>query len=494
MPMMMRAFVFLLLTLLAVAPARAEWLRAESRNFVLYSEGSESRLRERIALLEDFDQLLRIVTTVQEPPSPTKFHVYLVPNRAALQSIRNLGPGIAGFYTATPYGVAAFVDASAEADGNIVLFHEYAHHFMHQYAANAYPAWYVEGFADYFATARITDRTIDIGNFERGRAYSITDGQWLPMEGLLFGTSAGLAREQRAQFYAQAWLVTHYFFSTPERQAALRRLLVASRASTPQEGFRTATGFTPDAFRDELRRYIRGGQIRYRRMERERNRPEHSIEVRRLGAVSDEVMLADGALRVGVNDEEEAALLQRVRAAIARQPDDPVARRVAAQAEALFGEAAAADRLLDPLIAASPNDAELMYWKGMRYLRGAREGDNADDAAAQARIWLARAYRANDSHYQTLYRYSQALRGRRDSLSENSRNIMLLAHQLAPQVDEIRLNTASMLIARGDTGEAIALLRPLAASPHNPSLAQVAQRLIDQARARAEPTAARPGS
>ena len=491
MQMTIRVFVALLLALLATNPARAEWLRAESRNFVMYSEGSESRLRERIALLEDFDQLMRIVTTVQEPPSPTKLHVYLVPSHAALASIRNVGPSIAGFYMATPYGIGAFVDASAEADGNVVLFHEYAHHFMHQYAANAYPAWYVEGFADYFATARFTDRTIDIGNFQRGRAYSITEGQWLPMDRLLFGTSAGLTREQVAQFYAQAWLVTHYFFSTPERQAALRRLLVAGRASTLQEGFQTATGFTPDAFRDELRRYIRGGQIRYRRMERERNRPEHAIQIRRLGAVSDEVMLAEAALRVGANGEAQATLAQRVRAAAARQPDDPVARRVAAQGEALFGDAAAADRLLDPLIAASPGDAELMYWKGMRYLRVARDSDDAEAAAAQARTWLARAYRANDSHYQTLYRYSEALRGRRDSLSENNRNIMLLAHQLAPQVDEIRLNTASMLIARGDAGEAIALLRPLAASPHNPSLAQAAQRLIDQARARAQSVPAR---
>ena len=50
-------FAFLLLFLAAITtPARAEWRRAESPNFILYGTESESRLRERILLLEDIDR------------------------------------------------------------------------------------------------------------------------------------------------------------------------------------------------------------------------------------------------------------------------------------------------------------------------------------------------------------------------------------------------------------------------------------------------------
>ena len=44
---MKRLAVLLILSLFAAIPARAEWRRAESPNFVVYGNLSESRLRER---------------------------------------------------------------------------------------------------------------------------------------------------------------------------------------------------------------------------------------------------------------------------------------------------------------------------------------------------------------------------------------------------------------------------------------------------------------
>ena len=96
----------------------------------------------------------------------------------------------------TPDGIAAVVDeASATRRGNEILFHEYAHHFMMQNSTSAaYPGWYIEGFAEYFATVRFTARKIDIGNYSQGRAYSIVQGAWLPMERILSAGPAGLNR------------------------------------------------------------------------------------------------------------------------------------------------------------------------------------------------------------------------------------------------------------------------------------------------------------
>lgn len=476
--------------LLAAAPARAEWRRAESPNFVLFGTISESQLRARILLLEDFDRLMRFVTSVSAPPAPNKLNVYIVNGHDDLTTISPVPAGIAGFYTATPDGIAALVDGRAEQNGNEILLHEYAHHFMMQYRPGAYPAWYIEGFAEYFMTVRFTPRRIDIGNFSQGRVGSIVEGRWLPMAQMLSAEPMTLNREAMQVYYAQAWLLVHYFFSSAERQAMLQRYLNAMRGAEPQGALQAATGMTPEAFTQELRRYIAGGSIRYRQMERTPGETPPPVTITTLPAGANDLMLYEAALRIGMSEEKGREYLPRIRAAAARHEGDPFAQRVLAHAELLYGDAAVADRLLDALLTAHPNDAELMYFKGMRFLTAA-ERDDWDTNARAARPWFTRAHRADPNHYQTLLRYAESMHRERDYVSENSSNILLLAHDLAPQVSAITINAAALLMARGEYADAAGLLRPLAADPHNPGLAQAARQLLEQALAGRPPERAR---
>jgi hypothetical protein len=495
----MRALLVLILIGLALGatPARAEWLRGESPNFIVFSEESEARVRERLVQLEHFDALLRQLTTVTEPPAPNKLHIYIVDGPAGLRMVRPVGEGTAGFYTASPSGIAALVDRSVASrgpgtrnrDGQEVLFHEYVHHFMWQYRANAYPAWYVEGFAEYFMTTHITDRAIDIGNASADRAAAIMAGNWLPIERVLFGTTAGLNQDQAVQFYAQSWLMVHYFFSTTERQTAIRRYLIEARRGDGAEALQRATGLTTAQLNDELRRYIRGGRINYRRMNLDERQAPAAVSITRMARSADDLLLYQAALRAGIDDDQGPNYLRRIRTAAARHAGDPFAQRVLAHAEALFGDGAVADRLLDPLIAASPNDAELLYIKGMRHLAAAEDGDNWDSESRVARNWFSRAHRADENHYQTLYRYAQTLRGQEAFDSENTSNVLLLSHQLAPQVSEITMNAAMLLIHRRQIAEAEALLQPLAADPHDAGLAAAARQMLQQARGETAATA-----
>jgi Flp pilus assembly protein TadD len=474
-------------TVLAAAPAGAEWRRAESPNFIVYGTISESQLRARILLLEDFDRLMRFVTSVSATPAPNKLHVYIVNGHDDLVTIRSVPTGISGLYTATPDGIAALVDGRAEAGGNETLLHEYAHHFMMQYRPGAYPAWYIEGFAEYFMTVRFTSRRIDIGNFSRGRVSSIVEGRWLPMDQMLSVQPMGLGREARQVYYAQAWLLVHYFFSSAERQAMLQRYLDAIRGDNPQEALLAATGMTPEAFAQELRRYIAGGSIRYRQMERTPGESPPAVTVTTLPAAANDLMLYEAALRVGLSEERGREYLPLIRAAAARHQGDPFAQRVLAHAELLYGDAAAADRLLDPLLAANPADAELMYFKGMRFLVVAQREEDWDTNARAARTWFSRAHRADANHYQTLMRYAESMHREPGYVSENSSNILMLAHELAPQVSSITMNAAALLMARGEYAQAAALLRPLAADPHDAGLAQAARQLLEAALAGRRP-------
>lgn len=459
--------------------AHAEWRRAESPHFVVYSEGSESKLRERVLLLEDFDRLLRTITTIEAPPGANKLHVFIVSGGSELRQIRDVPSSTAGFYSASPEGIAAFVDSRAEYGGNEVLFHEYAHHFMMQYNENTYPAWYVEGFAEYVMTADFSRRHIDIGKFSEGRIARLVDGGWLPLEHVLWGTLDGLNEDARFAFYAQSWLLTHWFYSTSERQQALLRYLALARRGDPREALEAATGMDADALQAELRRYISGRSVRYRRMPRP-DWETAQVAIAELPRAAGGLMLHEAALRVGISDERAAEALERVRREAARHPDDPYAMRILAWAELLHGDAAAADRLLTALAASAPEDPELLYLRGRYHLALAEQsGDPADTAAAKE--WFGRAYALDPNHWQTLYRYAQTLRGERTYLSENTSNILLLATQLAPQVAEIRLNAAAQLVSRRETDQAAALLRPLLTNPHDPGLAEAAQRMLAQA-------------
>jgi hypothetical protein len=66
-------------------------------------------------------------------------------------------------------------------------------------------------------------------------------------------------------------------------------------------------------------------------------------------------------------------------------------------------------------------------------------------------------------------------------------NVLLLAHQLAPQVADIRLSAVVALMNRDRFEDADLLLRPLAADPHSASLAQAAKELLDRIRSRQRP-------
>ena len=46
------------------------------------------------------------------------------------------------------------VSGSKASESELVLMHEYAHHFMAENAPYLVPRWYGEGFAEFFATAK----------------------------------------------------------------------------------------------------------------------------------------------------------------------------------------------------------------------------------------------------------------------------------------------------------------------------------------------------
>ena len=465
-------------------PAAAAWLRAESENFIVYGEMSEERLRRQVVELEDFSQMLRTLMRTEAPQSPSKLRVYLVRGARELNLVRRMPDGVGGVYISGPDGIAAVVDLNANRDNPAaILFHEYAHHFMMQYNGRVYPSWYVEGFAEYMMTARFTDRAIEFGHIDSGRAATLANApRWLPMDQVLFGGERR-SREEHGLFYAQSWVLTHYLLDDPARLERFRTYLAAlARAEEPRAAFQASFAMTPNDLERQLRSYAFGG-LTFRRLERSSAARPPQVAIAPLPASADRLVLLQAALQVGVRDEGETLAAIRQEAA---RPADPFAKRVLAQAEAMVGDGAVADRLIDELLAQNPDDAELMYFRGRRYL-AASEGADGEARTAmlrQARTWFGRAHRTDGKHFQTLYRYVQSRAEEPGFVSEANLEILLLAQSLAPQVGEIRVAAARMLMLLNDFELAEAMLTPLAGSAHEGSQTAAARDLLVKARAR----------
>jgi hypothetical protein len=354
---------------------------------------------------------------------------------------------------------------------------------MMQYHDSSFPPWYVEGFAEYLATARFTDRHVELGRPNPVRLSWLSDqSDWIPMDQILFPRTEGRPADQ-SRFYAQSWLLTHYLLSDPARYTPFLRYLQAlGRHEDPPRAFAASFGFDSAQMQRQLVRYA-SGSIYFRRMDRASIAQAPEIAITRLPASADRLLLAQAAMQIGREPSE--AQLARIRREAARFAD-PFAKRVLAEAETMYGDRAVAERLLGELLAANPNDVDLLYLRGMVHVVAARDAEAESRVALfrQARVSFSRAHQLDQNHFLTLYRYAQSFSGEREFASENNRNVLLLAHQLAPQVAEIRMNAAALLLMRREYAEAEALLRPLASTAHSGQLAQAAREMIERARRR----------
>src|SRR5690606_25851862 len=109
-------------------------------------------LRRYVRNLEVYDFLLRQRMGLPPAAGGRKLPIYLVNGRSGMLQINpRTGQNVAGTYF--PVGEDIFAAAFNDREQDY-LFHEYFHHFSYQLASTAgYPAWLLEGLAEYFMTA-----------------------------------------------------------------------------------------------------------------------------------------------------------------------------------------------------------------------------------------------------------------------------------------------------------------------------------------------------
>lgn len=465
------------------SPAKAEWLRGESEHFIVYGDTSERAMTRYVQKLERFDQLLRLYLPARSEFIAPKLPIYMVRSNAQMRAVwPDIPRQVGGFYARSEERIFAMAGEGGENDS--VLLHEYAHHYMYQNFNAPYPAWFVEGFAEYYSTAELTPTRVRIGLNSPGRMNSLTGGSnsWATMEALLSSRRTGRNRIVGHAFYAQAWALTHYLMSTPERQAMLSAYLRAvGGGADPVAALDGTINRTPDQLQSDVQRYM-GGPI-------PSFTPQHTfvdadVAVRPLSAAERDSLWLDLRLARFVPEQLRAANLQEALALQQRHPGEPMPARVLAQAYLDMKQPAEASAVLTPIVAAHPEDALSLRMLAVSLMD---EGDAEESAArkaelyAQARPHLARAYQQEAGDYRI---YLAMARNREDAPgypTENDLQTLVLAAELAPQLPSVRMKAARGLMHHGQHVQAILLLRPIANDPHGGSNLSAVRTLLSQA-------------
>ena len=464
-------FILALAALLTLsAPLHAAWQRAESRHFVIYSEGSEKDLRRYAERLEAVHWLMKAATASDDNKPIVKVRVYLVADVMQVQRlIGHPNSDIAGFYRPGTAGAIAVVPrytGDGEFTGQLVLFHEYAHHFMLQYNPVAFPAWYVEGFAEIVSTASFERKgAISFGKPASHRQLEIQQLDWIPLSKLIDGSYRELPFEKRAGFYGQSWLLSHYLTFSDTRKGQLRGFISAMNRGVAMADAAKVFGDLTQLQRD-LRSYAAGGSFPYRAPALPADLDTGAV----ITAVSpgeaaliDERIEIDRRTRAGKDEKDKtarAAWIAALGAKVARLGNDPDALQLLADAQCAADEWAACATTADRLLAVAPTRPGAMLRKGEAMMRG-----NKPDFA-KARDWITKANRAAPDAPEPLIAYYESYTRDGRAVPAIALDGLIKAQSTVPQDSGTRLTLANALIAAKRTDDARFILRPLAYAPH----------------------------
>ena len=482
-----------MLVLLTPGLAHARWLRAESPLFVAYSNGDEGKLRSFVEDLERFDAFLRVLTGTTAPPAANKLEIILVSNGHVVREVNPYMPStIAGFYSAGSGGVFAIAERRTENEeflsAQAVIFHEYTHHFVNQYFPGVYPTWYQEGFAEYCSTIKFRGgNVVEFGRPLNERAASLFYMPWLPIQQVI--APARGSYQLGEMFYAESWLATHYLLRDPRREPLLIKYLTGLRnGADPTTSFQGIFGMDFPTFEKQLQAYLRGKSLTYTQGKWTPPASPH-IDVSAEPPAADAMLLAHARLVAhAVRKADAPAFIAQLRTAAAPFPDDPLALRTLAMAEISFGDPDQADAPLDRLLKAHPEDVEANYLKGFKLMTAAsRSPKDAPALFLQARPFFAKAHQLDANYYPALYLYAESFLAAPGPPSENTLNVYLLAHDLAPQVDDISLEAARALKRANRWPEAKVLLEMVAYEPHPNGATLLARRMLEAGASAADP-------
>jgi tetratricopeptide (TPR) repeat protein len=470
----MRFLIIMLLIIGFATPAQAAWKEATSRHFRIYSQSGEKALSDFAIKVERFDTLLRKRYNIPDADQPQRLTIFMLPTADAVVKSLDADKNrrdVRGYYSRRDTGSLAVVhrqesDAKDVLDADAVLFHEYAHHFMLSYFPAAYPAWYIEGFAEFFATTDFTTA----GNAKTGlpayyRAYGLVEGPSLPIARLFAVTGGELKPDEREVFYGRSWLLTHYLDRAEARKGQMSAYLRGiNEGKSSLEAAQAAFGDLK-LLDKELNKYL-NGSLTYATQRQPTPAPTE-LEIKTLSeSLSALVPLRLQSMR-GIRSDKAAALAQELRAYTTKYPGEADGWYMLANAHAENKQDGEASTAIEMALKLNPTFSRALLLKAEIALRKVRDSASAAPADWKAaRAMIVKANRANVNDPMPLLRYYESWAAEGVEPNPVAYDGIRRAYEMVPEATSVRMVYAFSLAKQKKYDDAIKLVEPVAFAPH----------------------------
>ena len=461
------------LALMAPASAHAAWQEAKSSHFIIYADLKPDQIKSFAERLERFDQAVRKLRNMGDPKltDAQRLTVYALRSETAVAKLAGSN-SVRGFYRPDSSGSSAFVpraagskDVSWDLDTEEIFFHEYAHHLQLEASSVALPPWNIEGFAEFFATAKVEkDGSVVIGNPPQYRAYGLFNGTGLSVEDMVGATYDKLDEAQTDLLYGMGWLLTHYLTFTPEREGQIARYVFNIQKGMPAlDAARAAFGDLKQLSR-ELEKYkksrFRGFRVNGAAL------TTGPIAVRQLTAGEAAIMDVHIRSRRGVNDKSAPGIAAEARKASAAYPNEPFVQAALAEAEFDAKNFQAAEAAATRALSANPNYVRALIYKS----RAQMELGKGNPAAnwGGIRSLLGKANRLDTENAEPMRLFYQTYQYAGVAPTKNAVEGLLYAVALVPQDNGLRINAVYQLLVEDRLEEAKMMFAPMAFQPHAP--------------------------
>ena len=469
-------------------PAQAaDWSRVETAHFVITTDASARTAETYAQRIEAFRHVALMMLGADPTSTRTqgKFDIWLLRSQQQVQKLRpKFSYQVGGLYFTCEEGALAYASVQDDSDaGLMTLLHEYSHHLMFQSARGWYPAWYVEGFADYMSTASMDEGGVSLGNPHPWRVRWLSQHRWLAFERVLapqgiYGSDKAADEEEVHSFYAQSWLLAHYMLNDSERIHRFNAYFARVGAGEdPVAAFEPATGIPVGRLKLLLKRYLEAMPVI---TIPNKDIPNVTAQASPLPEDTRDWLLNASLLRTCMGKAQGEQVLAQLRTqASAPAGVSPELRLARDRAEILFGDAKAARDDLTAHAAEDEGRFEAHYLLGRAAMASAlgQAAEARDAFRDQAREQFLQAYRLKKVDAPNLYFLSFALTG--GGTNSDVLNAARGAHALSPSVDSYAIREAQLDLDADQRDKAELALTPLASDPHDPARAARMRAAID---------------
>jgi tetratricopeptide (TPR) repeat protein len=250
----------------AATQSTDRWIAVRTRHFNIVSNANERDVRRAASGLEQFvaevSGLLGARIAAGPPVTVTAFR-----DDRSFRPFKPLYNGqpssISGFFQRTQDEtiIALDINAGRAQQPFAVIFHEYTHRLTAD-VARAWPAWLVEGLAEFYSTFEADGDQVTLGAPIADHVRLLREGPMLPLAELFAVTpQSATYNEGRRQniFYAESWALVHYLMLGNNRrnQSDLERFLDAiSEGQEAEPAFRETFRMDYQLLETELRGYV----------------------------------------------------------------------------------------------------------------------------------------------------------------------------------------------------------------------------------------------